>query len=402
MRHVIYYLIVIQHLFGNGVTDSKEEIQTAEGTGTIFVAPSQSGSDIVFSATEASILGSATTSFERPDISCQPSQSNDFCSHQRALAMQVLPPTEQAEGTTLWYMRLCLAAMLRQLLCPQPEHAAPSSMELHRMDGRRRRIMELCNKIFQVAKKEDREVTQTSQEEQGELYSARLRPPWNAKGQPNAPTVTSTDSGAPSGQAEEQLQSLVSKLKEKEAPLSPEEVEHIIAETTTTTVTSKNLNQAARKLDQAREKFQGAQKERRNLYTKWSSYIEESVKRWKSFAEDFASKDAALEDKVQKAKEVMQTAKANLETIKELHSKQDEAFLGDVMEVPSGADEEAMKVESAEAIQQGIASMVSSLDAIRIKPADEENAEASVAKKPKLAHAGPGSASLQPFGKPSK
>lgn len=122
----------------------------------------------------------------------------------------------------------------------------------------------------------------------------------------------------------------------------------------------------------------------------------------KSFAEDFASKDAALEDKVQKAKEVMQTAKANLETIKELHSKQDEAFLGDVMEVPSGADEEAMKVESAEAIQQGIASMVSSLDAIRIKPADEENAEASVAKKPKLAHAGPGSASLQPFGKPSK
>ena len=227
-------------------------------------------------------------------------------------------------------------------------------------------------------------------------------PPWNAKGQPNAPTVTSTDSGAPSGQAEEQLQSLVSKLKEKEAPLSPEEVEHIIAETTTTTVTSKNLNQAARKLDQAREKFQGAQKERRNLHTKWSSYIEESVKRWKSFAEDFASKDAALEDKVQKAKEVMQTAKANLETIKELHSKQDEAFLGDVMEVPSGADEEAMKVESAEAIQQGIASMVSSLDAIRIKPADEENAEASVAKKPKLAHAGPGSASLQPFGKPSK
>ena len=227
-------------------------------------------------------------------------------------------------------------------------------------------------------------------------------PPWNAKGQPNAPTVTSTDSGAPSGQAEEQLQSLVSKLKEKEAPLSPEEVEHIIAETTTTTVTSKNLNQAARKLDQAREKFQGAQKERRNLHTKWSSYIEESVKRWKSFAEDFASKDAALEDKVQKAKEVMQTAKANLETIKELHSKQDEAFLGDVMEVPSGADEEAMKVESAEAIQQGIASMVSSLDAIRIKPADEENAEASVAKKPKLAHAGTGSASLQPFGKPSK
>ena len=227
-------------------------------------------------------------------------------------------------------------------------------------------------------------------------------PPWNAKGQHNAPMVAQTDSAASSGQAEHQLQSLVSKLKEKEAPLSPEEVEQIIAETTTTTVTSKNMNQAARKLDQARERFQGAQKERRNLHSKWTSYIEESVKRWKTFAEDFASKDAALEEKVQKAKEAMQTAKANLETIKELHSKQDEAFLGDVTEVLSEAEDDSMKVESAEAIQKGLASMVSSLDSIRIKPADEENAEAGAAKKPKLAHTGPGSASLQPFGKPSK
>ena len=227
-------------------------------------------------------------------------------------------------------------------------------------------------------------------------------PPWNAKGPVNAPTVAQTESGAPPGQAEQQLQSLVSKLKEKEAPLSPEELEQIIAESTATTVTSKNLNQAARKLDQARERFQGAQKERRNLHAKWSAYIEESVKRWKSFAEDFAAKDAALEDKVQKAKEVMQNAKTNLETIKELHSKQDDAFLGDVMEVPSDADEDNMKVESAEAIQNGIASMVSTLDAIRIKPGDEENAETSTAKKPKLDHASPGSASLQPFGKPSK
>ena len=54
----------------------------------------------------------------------------------------------------------------------------------------------------------------------------------------------------------------------KEEPLSPEEVEQIIAETTTKAVTSKNMHQAVKKLDQAREKFQSAQRERQNLHTK--------------------------------------------------------------------------------------------------------------------------------------
>ena len=227
-------------------------------------------------------------------------------------------------------------------------------------------------------------------------------PPWNAKWTPTAPANLPADNGASQGQAEQQLQSLVAKPKEKETALSPEEVEQIIAETTNRAVTSKYLNQAAKKLDQARERFQGAQRERCNLHSKWSAYIEESVKRWRTFVEDFASKDKALEDKVLQAKEVMQAARTNLEKIKELHTKQDEAFLGDVTEVPSETEEDSMKVETSEVIQQGIASMLSSLDSIRVKPADDAEAETNVAKKPRLAESGPGSAALQPFGKPGK
>lgn len=279
MRHVIYYLIVIQHLFGDGVTDSKEEIQTAEGTGTIFVAPSQSGSDIVFSATEASILGSATTSFEDPTF---------LASLHRAMTSAAIKEPWRCK----YCLRLNKQKALRCGTCDSVWQQCYDSYYVHNQNTQRQVAWnytgwteeedESWNYATRSSKSPRRKTGKSPRRPKKNKENSTVPdfdPPWNAKGQPNAPTVTSTDSGAPSGQAEEQLQSLVSKLKEKEAPLSPEEVEHIIAETTTTTVTSKNLNQAARKLDQAREKFQGAQKERRNLHTKWSSYIEESVKR---------------------------------------------------------------------------------------------------------------------------
>lgn len=229
-------------------------------------------------------------------------------------------------------------------------------------------------------------------------------PPWTSKQAPTVPpTAMGGEQSASSGQAEQQLQSLVTRLKEKEEPLSPEEVEQIIAETTTKAVTSKNMHQAVKKLDQAREKFQSAQRERQNLHTKWTAYVEESIKRWKSFAEDFGKKDQALEEKVVQAKAVMQGARENLDKIKELHSKQDEAFLADVTEITSDLDED-MKVETAERIQQGIVTMVSSLEQVRVRAAETNTEDAQASKKPRLdtGNSGPGSAALQPFGGPNK
>lgn len=229
-------------------------------------------------------------------------------------------------------------------------------------------------------------------------------PPWNSKQASTAPqTDMSGDPSTSSGNAEQQLQSLVTRLKEKEEPLSPEEVEKIIAETTTKAVTSKNMHQAVKKLDHARQKFQSAQKERQNLHAKWTAYIEESIKRWQAFGEDFGKKDQALEEKVNQAKTAMQSARENLDKIKELHAKQDDAFLADVTDITSDLDED-MKVETAERIQKGIETMVSSLEQARVRAPEPNAEEAQANKKPRLdaGNSGPGSAALQPFGGPNK
>ena len=124
----------------------------------------------------ASIAGSPTASFERSDFPCQHPQSNVDCSNQRTLALQVLPSVEQAEGNSVWYVRHCMAEMLRQLLCPQPD-AAAGSTELHWMDARRGRSMGPCySKVLEVTKAKNREVAETSQEEQGGFCSASIRP----------------------------------------------------------------------------------------------------------------------------------------------------------------------------------------------------------------------------------
>ena len=226
-------------------------------------------------------------------------------------------------------------------------------------------------------------------------------PPWSTKTSHQTPQAShGAEASSSNGQAEQQLQSLVGRLKEKDTALSPEEIQQIIEETTVPEVTSKTMHQAVKKLDQTRSKFQAAQKERSNLHKKWTSYIEESIKRWKTLVDDFSAKDTALEEKVSQARGMMQQAKASLDKIKELHSKQDDAFLGEVTEIASDGEED-MKIEASEAIQQGLAKMVTSLESIRIR--SEPNAEdAQVAKKPRTEDAGHGSKALQPFGGPNK
>ena len=177
MHFFLLYLILIQYIIGNGVTDPKEAIQTAEGTGKTFVALSQGGSaKTVLRPVGASISGSAKSSFERPELPCQPSWSNDVHNHQGTLALQVLPSSQQTEGNPMWHMRHCVAEVLRQLLCPQPAHAVPGDMYIHWME-RGRQDMGQGSQIVQIAKEKIREVTKASQEEQRRSSSARFRSP---------------------------------------------------------------------------------------------------------------------------------------------------------------------------------------------------------------------------------
>lgn len=153
-----------------------------------------------------------------------------------------------------------------------------------------------------------------------------------------------------------------------DAPLSPEDIEQLIEETTTPVVTSKTVHSAESKVDQARAKFQTAQKARKKLLDQWSSDLEQSIARWRSLAEDFSSKDRDLEEKVNEAGEKLQEACTYLDKAKELHSKQDEAVLEGAAEVISHAEDEGMKIETAEVIRQGIDSVVTNLENIRVRP----------------------------------
>lgn len=229
-----------------------------------------------------------------------------------------------------------------------------------------------------------------------ETLIPELDPPWNSKQAINAAETASSSTG--SGTAENQLQYLVTELKKKDKPISPEDIQQLLTETTTPVVTSKSMHHAVTKLDQARAKHHAAMKARKNLHDQWSKYLEMSIKRWKGFAEDFRSKDKDLADKVSQTKELLQEARTHLDETKELHTKQDADALE--VEILSDVDEETMKVEAAELIQQGIETIISSLDAVRVRP--ELSAEDMAQNKKARIEGGPGSGALQPFSKPGK
>ena len=211
-------------------------------------------------------------------------------------------------------------------------------------------------------------------------------------------SVSSTES-----QASAQLQTLVNKLQ-SDQPLSPQAIQQIISESTGAKASSKSMHQAVKKVDQARNKFQIAKQALQKLHTSWTNYVEESIKRWKTFAEDFAKKDAKLAEDLVTARDALQAARDHLDETKELHSKQDADELQEAEVISDGElDEEtdSMKVEAADIIQQNITSVVDSLEKIRVRPNDDVPEEPSVPKKART-ETGPGSRALSPFPEPGK
>jgi ACT domain-containing protein len=228
-------------------------------------------------------------------------------------------------------------------------------------------------------------------------------PPWDAKAP--AATTTATSSGS-DPQTAQQLQSLVNKLQSNDQSLSPQEIQHIIAETTGTKITSKSMHQAVKKVDLARAKFKAAKAARLKLHNSWTAYVEESVKRWRTFAEDFTKKDTTMEEELNKAREALQEARRHLDATKEQHSKQDAEELEETETISDGeAEDENMKVDTAAMIQKRIHSVVESLEQIQIPSTDDTadpKGEAASKRQRLDASAGLGSRALSPFPGPGK
>jgi len=237
-----------------------------------------------------------------------------------------------------------------------------------------------------------------------------MDPPWQSTAS-TAPTPT------PAAAATETVESVVLKelvqaLESSDNPLS-EEVQAVVEKAKKPIEpppTAKAVRQSWDKLEKKRKQLHQAQVARSNLHRSWAKYIEDSVKRWKSFASDFATKDQALEKKVVEAKEAMQEAREKYDKARDAIDRQDAVTLEAVEDISDGMDEEPTdRIATAEEIQEGIATMVSSLEAIRVRPSEEQPETEQANKKAKLGHQAEaakssafGASALQPFGTPGK
>eukprot|EP00435_Cladocopium_sp_Y103_P022350 s1210_g5.t1 len=239
---------------------------------------------------------------------------------------------------------------------------------------------------------------QNRKKNQEEYAVPELDPPWNPKGHPSTPRIK--DGEEAESQSEDRFHQLVNALKNQEGPLDPE-VQKIVDDESTPPASSKNMHQAVSKVDKARNKLKAATKSRQNLQLSWSKYLEESIKRWKTFAADFAKQDSEAEQKVHQARTALQQARTQMDRIKERLAKQDEESLRATEVISDGElEEDDNKMETSEKIQAGIKTVLESLDAIRVRP-DEDDAEAT-AKRQKTAadsnsSSGPGAPECFPW-----
>ena len=206
------------------------------------------------------------------------------------------------------------------------------------------------------------------------------------------------------------LHELVSALEQSDQPVADNVqavVERAKKPPAQPPATAKTVRQAFDKLEKKRKQLTQAQKARTKLHKSWADYLQESIKRWKGFAEDFAKKDKDLEQRVQEASEAVQDARTKYDQVKEDNDRQDAAIMDNVEEISDGMEgleEDAPdKMATSEEIQAGIASVLSGLETFA-KPIEAEH----TAKKARLTEDGSkegsgfGSGALKPFPAPSK
>ena len=153
-----------------------------------------------------------------------------------------------------------------------------------------------------------------------------------------------------------------------------------------------------------------AQNARLKLHSSWTQYIDEPVKLRRTFATDFANKDAELAKKVTEAKEAVQEAKNKYDTAKEDNDRQDAANIEDVEEISDGMEDEPTdKMATAEEIQANINTMVDNLEVLRARRAQDQSEHANKKQRTDPGDDGElpgqhgfGASALKPSGAPGK
>ena len=234
---------------------------------------------------------------------------------QASLALPLVQEAQQSTGTTMRLMPHELGQVHRHPLCPWPKNVSPDPTNVRTRSGRQQ-PQESWDawettpaRSTTSPRRRTRGKTPKKKQTAKESYGVpAMDPPWqstasNALTPPPAAVATETVESAV-------LKELVQALESSDNPLS-EEVQAVVEKAkkpTESPPSAKSVRQSWDKLEKKRKQLHQAQAARSNLHRSWAKCIEDSVKRWKSFDSDFATKDQALEKKVIEAKEAMQDA----------------------------------------------------------------------------------------------
>ena len=202
--------------------------------------------------------------------------------------------------------------------------------------------------------------------------SPRRKPTRAPPKEPNwGGSVPSAPSAPASSQSDKAMTTLVNALRKAEAELPPD-VQTALSEITlqSSQNQTKNMLNVVKKLGDAKKKLENANLARIQLHATWKTFLTDSVTRWKKHMETFAKQDADCETAIQNAKSAVQQSQAALEESTETKSEAVEISDDETVSAT------AARMPAAEAIKEGLKSMVDSLDTLKQK------AEESIVDQP--------------------
>ena len=194
-------------------------------------------------------------------------------------------------------------------------------------------------------------------------------PPWQSQATPAQPS----DAQATNTAAETQLQQLVQALKKSDQGNLSADVQGLLAtvEKKQAQTEVKHLYSAVGRLNQAQKQLQAAQQARTTLHLNWNSHLLAAVERWRGYANDFAAADNELTQQIAQAQESLRTARSTLADQRRSTANSSEVaetqLVSDTEEIQEEPD---TRTETANAITDGINTMVNSLQELQRRAED--------------------------------
>lgn len=186
---------------------------------------------------------------------------------------------------------------------------------------------------------------------------------------PNFNIGATTSSAPKEAQESGQYKQLLSLLRQKQQDLPPEVQSALQA---TQIADSKNitkqLHSAVSQLGSAKKQLTSLAQARTQLHQSWTTFIKESVERWKQYAEDFQEQDAKIVAQIQEASQKLQVSQDNFQ---QCQQKASEAGGPPTEVIELETDEELPDMSGS--VEKNMQEMVSSLDGLASRMELEEH-----------------------------